>query len=1619
LALLMLAPGTRLVQAQAPSITAAVRNSNGTITISHTADTNSYYLLLRGSTVTQIAAPVDAALGTGSRGQMRDTAPFAAEAFYRVEAVPQSAPLDSDYDGMDDVYELQHAPTLNPLDPSDAARIAPASGGLTWLQQYEVEHPVPTAILETSPVNGESDVAVTRRTEVKFTGPLGANTLVTTNHLFASVGGRRILSRIELASDRTKVTLFYLENLPSSARVRVTLDGTGLADAHGLDLDADGDGTPGGVRFIDFDTVPTASLPGTGIMGHVYASDPVSDGHGGLTNQPLVGVTITVDGAEETLRTTTDAGGFFLLQPCPAGKFFVHVDGRTAVGSNWPNGQYYPVIGKAWEAIAGVTNNVAAGTGLIYLPLVVAGTLQAVSPVQDTPVSFPAAVTAKNPALAGVQITVPANSLFSDNGTRGGKVGIAPVASDRLPEPLPPGLNHAIDISIQTDGPNSFDRPVPVRFPNLADPKTGQKLAAGETSALWSYDHDKGQWIIAGPMTVTADGNFVESDPGYGVKKPGWHGTDPGTQGNSGPPAGGAPPPPTPCESVVSANNYSFNTCIAKAAIAGAAGVGGAFTIDAVGNFIPASGVVMSVVKGAGVYAVKQSTFGSADAAATAAFQAKQVCCACFAKVLEVNPCTDNPVGTLSAGRGAPNAFLKAVKLPRTASSSSSTVTDPLPGLVAKLDALSQRLETTLTNHLALKQQALNIVGNATSDSQLTPQQLQQVQQITSQIQSLLGNQLPLQFYEPLLQQIESLIDQVNQAAGLAGVGQAHYLLEDLETGFTQRGKTGHDGSISGVILAPNHNYRITRVVDATLQIGVVEFVSGPNGQKTVIPRGIVEPDTTPDSDHDGLSDLAENVYGTNPNNPDSDGDGIPDGVEVRNGTDPLDGRPATIGTLGSTALAGTAVDVSADENRVVVALGSAGIAILNRPPGQNPTVLGQAATPGSASRLSMDANFVAVACGGAGLVIVDISTPATAQVTQYVLLGNAQSVAASDGTAYVGTADGSIVWVDLGYGAVLGRVDAGGAVQDLAIERDVLYALTPTQLRSFRITSGDVQPLGALNLAGTTDLVTGGRRLAVGGGIAFASGGNGFATVDVYDPTALALIAPVTPFGPSSFKQIVPNGSGLGIAGVGVTANSNDGTQHIDLFDVSDPKKTTAFLTELATPGVAYAVALAGGQAYVADGPAGLSLVNYKAFDTGTNSPTIKLVPTFSLNPAQAEENSLVAITAAASDDVQVRDVEFYVNDVKVFTDVNFPYEFRFVVPPIASGGSSFALRAKATDTGGNIAWTPELTVQVTPDHTPPTVHASPPTATGFGLNITSLSATFSEAIDPTTLDTNSFSLVYSGPDRRFGTADDQFISGTVSFNPRTRAAVLSFQAPLVPGRYRATLRVTITDTAGNHLAKDLVWYFEAMTGLDSDGDGLSDDFEIKYGLDPHNPDENHNGIPDALDDFDGDGVSNGLEMLLGTNPKNPRTFNNVPDSQLDRDGDRLPDVLEIKYGTDYLNPDSDGDGWNDEVEITAGSDPLVPNRAIPGLYLGPQHINLILSGQNPSNPEVQGLSFLATPAISLLIQGARPGELIGLGTFLATPQVNLFLNSTPGTNHLTTGTFIAEPPVTIRINP
>lgn len=128
---------------------------------------------------------------------------------------------------------------------------------------------------------------------------------------------------------------------------------------------------------------------------------------------------------------------------------------------------------------------------------------------------------------------------------------------------------------------------------------------------------------------------------------------------------------------------------------------------------------------------------------------------------------------------------------------------------------------------------------------------------------------------------------------------------------------------------------------------------------------------------------------------------------------------------------------------------------------------------------------------------------------------------------------------------------------------------------------------------------------------------------------------------------------------------------------------------------------------------------------------------------------------------------------------------------------------------------------------------------------------------------------------------------------------------------------------------------------GTDSDGDGLSDADEVAFGTDPHNPDTDGDGQDDGLEaalchcpllhgdtavgvgpfymdgDRDGDGVVNCYDNCERT----PNT------GQKDSDGDHLGDACEASYSTDKNNPDTDGGGELDGIEVKAGRNPTNPD--------------------------------------------------------------------------------------------
>ncbi|MCC7373057.1 MAG: Ig-like domain-containing protein [Verrucomicrobiales bacterium] len=1448
---------------------------------------STYFILYRGSTVDAVRTPVAVAFGSPGTLPLSDDSPVpdGGALFYRVERRGITTTGDLDGDGIDDVYELGLAPSFDPLDPSDAAQDFDGDGISNLNEYLRGTNPLaPDAgaftTVESSPDQLETGVSVQRETIFKFSRPLNASTVASTNLVFAEAGGRRLLSRVELSSDRRKLTLFYLEPMPGGSRVRVSLNGDAIRDDQGQVVDADGDGVAGGLGILEFDTFGNQPQPTTGVVGEVFASELIAGANGQSQNKPLAGVIITVDGAEQTLRAVTDANGRFHLQPAPVGRFFVHIDGRTAVGSAWPNGDYYPVVGKAWEAMPGRTNNPAGESGVIYLPLIKSGTLQAVSAVAETTVTFPAQVIAQNPELAGVEVQVPPNALVSDDGSRGGRVGIAPVAPDRIPSPLPAGLNLPLVITIQTDGPQNFDRPVPVRFPNLPDPKTGKKLGPGEKSALWSFNHDTGRWELVGPMTVTADGNFVETDPGVGVLQPGWHGTQPGV-GAGGGPLGG----PDPCGG------------------GGGPGAGGK-NCRQNPDFNPTDPINYNGCgPDGGDYLVPDNPNGLL-------FPCASFYEACRAHDIGYNMC------------GKPKK---------------ETDDRFLTDMLLACDCLSGPLRASCRLNAVIYHRAVTGGGAGAYDSaQDKACVCDDPPPPPPDCGGAGGGSSPELAGGPGFQDLrrrlalhsERLTGQTPRAAQLIPQLGAHrFAIVDVATGeVTQRGHAGAAGiAFSEVILAPRTTYDIVILQEATLREGRLRITTGQSGSRLTLPPIVINPPVSWDFDGDGLHDFAELVMGTDPRAADSDGDGVGDAAEVRQGTSPLDGTVLTTGVVGSASTPGTAVDVAAAEDLVVTANDNAGVTIFSIADPFVPVRLATVATVGRARAVAMSKTWIAVGGESDGLFLIDARNPSSARVSSRVRFPSAvRSVAVAGELVFAGLDNGVVCRVDPNQGAILDQLTLGNqSIQDLSVEGDTLLALTVNRLYAVRFDEGELETVGSIEANGQVG--AGGRRLRIfaAGGLAYATSLSGFAVFDFSSPESMRLVRR-TDTDQRGWIQMVPNGTGLGLAAVGPNS-TDDGPHDVSLYRVGTNGETNQFLATFPTPGLASAIVIQHGLAYVADGAAGLQVVNYLASDRAGQPPVIALEASFSLAPARAEEGKLARLTARVRDDVQVRHVEFFLDGREISSDGSFGFEASFLTPVRTSLRSSFTVSARAVDTGGNVASTEDINVELVPDATAPRVVRRFPANGAIEGEVRGWSATFNEPVQPAALTSQTLILRGAGRDGRFGTDDDlQARAAKIEWRGDANTVHLTLTEPLAGGLYEARVRPPIADFAGNPMASDAFWTFWVLGGADTDRDGVPDAIEAALGTDPNQPDTDRNGVSDGAEDFDRDGLRTSWELVNGLDPRKlDSDGDGVSDGDEDLDNDGLINKREQELGLNALSPDSDGDGWDDNGEVMSGSDP------------------------------------------------------------------------------------------------
>ncbi len=1249
--------------------------------------------------------------------------------------------------------------------------------------------PAPPSLSSTSPVNGELGVALTRETILYFEEPLDPLSIpnrADSNDaaVYAQQGGEILPARVHLSSDGLVLTLFYDENLPDNSQIRLTIDGDQLPTESGVLIDADNDGEAGGTHSVDFTTVTITTIEGTSVIGRVFASELAETPDGEPINTPLEGVIITVDGREDTLRTVTDENGNFKLDPAPVGRFFVHVDGREITG-NFPEGEYYPFVGKPFYSVAGRESNI----GDIYLPLVSGGSLQEVSEVDDTDIPFPAEVMADRPEFVGTSITVPAGSLFANDGTPGGRVGIAPVDPSRLPGGLPPGLEPVIVITVQTDGATNFDVPAPVCFPNLPDPTTGETLAPGEVESLLSFNHDSGRWEAVGTMVVSEDGQLICTEPGSGILAPGWHANTPEPES---PPKFRPRPAPRPSQSQCDSTENLL--CV----------------LSCTGEFFNENlNVLLDFYNGF----IKKLCRGNAyiclaNAFAYSAYQQSKL----LQKLEECDTLCTRSTGCAGLGEGG--------------------------GANADLDS-------TLKAIIEITEQARELMNPFVLTLQDIPPEVQtQVDELFLQADDLAGGDI-ISFLENRIHNNERDLAQIDNQWGPAyGTAPAHPIMYAVrmqrgDDEFIVRGETFAHGQYT-VFVPRNGSIKSVNFYDPIEQEwGVVYPRLTDNDDSYRLPNVALLPleDDLPDFDLDGLPDVVEFVYGTNANNPDTDDDGLNDGTEVKQGSNPLDGILAANEIISTADTPGLAVDVCVADGLVAVADSEAGVSVFNVFGGMNPAIIAQVDTPGIARAVGMANNKVVVADGDEGVAIIDLKDPAEARIVNQIPISDlggslVQAVTTIDQVAYVGTEAGVIGAIDLNSNQLFDMIDLNlfrAGIEDLAIEGNILYAYSEGDLTTLSI-GNEMSVIGTGESPGMINFVSERGRLVVGAGIAYTVDREGYNTVGVGHPDYPGTLEEPTLLdseqsGFFGWKDLALNGTGLGVAAV--SEGSGPLSAHdVSIYDTSDPEQVTLFMYTIETPGTAYAVCINEALAYIADGENGLQVINYFENDLLSTPPEVTLRT--GSGETEIVEGQRFTVIASVEDDVQVRQVEFYLDDERIARDGEYPFEVRLNAGLI-SESPTMTLEARATDTGGNIS-SRELEITLIEDSTSPTVQSVTPSQDSIqAINqVKQISMVFDEPIDSESLE-SALKVYGEGPDGELGTADDILFEGDSLYSPeRTNLSVLAFSEPLPEGQYLAVIEVTATDLAENSLDQEFSWTFEVFQTDISNGEVFHGEGEL-----------------------------------------------------------------------------------------------------------------------------------------------------------------------------------------------
>jgi hypothetical protein len=260
---------------------------------------------------------------------------------------------------------------------------------------------------------------------------------------------------------------------------------------------------------------------------------------------------------------------------------------------------------------------------------------------------------------------------------------------------------------------------------------------------------------------------------------------------------------------------------------------------------------------------------------------------------------------------------------------------------------------------------------------------------------------------------------------------------------------------------------------------------------------------------------------------------------------------------------------------------------------------------------------------------------------------------------------------------------------------------------------------------------------------------------------------------------------------------------------------------TPTLTAGATYTATIIGGPSGVTDA-AGNSLVANKVWSftilADTTGPTVTKTSPVAGATGISRSTNVTATFSEAMDATTITTGTFVLRDpggslVSATVSYNATSHVATLNPAASLAyGTNYSATVSSgsggvKDTSGNpmsadVTWT----FQTVFDTTPPTVTSTSPKNGTTGVSRTaSVSATFSEAVDPATVNGSTVTLV--------NTVTGAPIAGTVSLSTNQRTATFKSSTSLAAGT-QFTARIVggangVTDLSGNPLASDFVWSF------------------------------------------------------------------------------------------------------------------------------------------------------------------------------------------------------------------